>query len=154
MLHVSIDFTFRNLFSLLDMHTRREINYFTNDKNEAQKNAGYCLVLFCFALLLLFPFSAHLLNATPALLCLPTLGLVLGTSQLAVSFLFLWSAQVVKVLWEDRSKAKRWRERKHQILCLWLWCPLFLLGTAVTPPSQSEHLRMQQHLRLQSNKIE
>lgn len=92
MLHVSIDFTFRNLFSLLDMHTRREINYFTNDKNEAQKNAGYCLVLFCFALLLLSPFSVHLLNATPALLCLPTLGLVLGTSQLAVSFLFLQSA--------------------------------------------------------------
>lgn len=69
------------------MHTRREINYFTNYKNEAQKNAGYCLVLFCFALLLLSPFSVHLLNATPALLCLPTLGLVLGTSQLAVSFL-------------------------------------------------------------------
>jgi len=58
-----------------------------NEKNEAQKDLGnfFCLVLFCFALSL-NSFSVHLLNLHNALLCLATLGLVLGTLQLAVSF--------------------------------------------------------------------
>lgn len=129
-------------FSLLVMHIRREIRLLQMRKIRHRSIWAtiFGVFLLCFALSLYSLFSVCLLNPPPALLCLLTLGLVLGTSQPALTFPLscLPRLQSKSILGRQQRD-----ERKHRILCLCIQCPVSLLGAAGAHPSQSEHLQMQ-----------